>query len=326
MTDEKTLVHTVNDAHNMRLDRWLRREHETLHQGMIEKLVRQGKIRVNGNKVTSSYRLQNDQQVTIPIFITRLPKKDLEKSREQELPPLTQEDVQAIESWTLWEDGELLVLNKPHGLAVQGGSKTSYHLDGLLKALGHKNKCTYRLVHRLDKDTSGVFLVAKTGSTAAHLAEAFRLGLHEKIYWAVVVGFASPGQGKIDDRLIKGLGGTGDKEKVRVDPNGQTALTHYRTLKKLAKKRYPELTCLELRPQTGRTHQLRVHCAHKGFPILGDGKYGGRAATQDHKKLHLHARSISIKDSHGNNLTFVAPPPDYFEETVQAYDIDWTQF
>ena len=323
MKDDKSLTHTVSDVQNTRLDRWLRRHYPALHQGMIEKLIREGKIRVDGKKATSSYRLQNDQTVTVPLFIANI--TPLKGPQREESFYATEEDLKALDSWILWEDEDLLVLNKPSGLAVQGGTKTTRHMDGLLKGRGAKNNCTYRLVHRLDKDTSGVFVVAKSATSAAHLAEAFRLGLHDKVYWAVVVGLASPGQGEIKDRLQKGEGTKGEQEKVRVDPQGQSALTVYKTLKKLIKKSYPPLTCLELRPQTGRTHQLRVHCAHKGFPILGDGKYGGRMATYGNHTLHLHARALTLKDRQGNVLTFVAPPSDNMEHTLKTYDIDWAQ-
>lgn len=314
---------TIEDGANMRLDRWLRKKYPGLQQGMLEKMFRQGKIRLDGQKTTSGCRLQNGQIVTLPTTLTSIEPSPLPMKKMDALN-VSNADLAALQTWIIWEDEELLVLNKPHGLAVQGGTQTTRHLDGMLTVLGLKNGCKYRLVHRLDRDTSGVFVVAKTQETAAHLSAAFRYGNHEKTYWAVVMGFAQPGKGIIEARLLKG-GNSGDREKVIVDPNGKPATTHYCTLKKLSAKRLPELTWLELIPETGRTHQLRVHCESMGFPILGDGKYGGKMATEIDKKLHLHARSIKIKDRAGDFLTFVAPPPPHFEETLLRYQIEWNR-
>ncbi len=313
---------TISDGTDSRLDRWLRKQYPGLQQGALEKLLRQGKIRLDGQKVQAGTRLQNGQQLTVPSSISEIKPSELPKTISS---AVSLEDLEHLEGWILWEDDDLLVLNKPHGLAVQGGSKTTRHLDGLLNALGQKNKCKYRLVHRLDRDTSGVFLVAKTAEMAAHLTEGFRKGSFKKTYWAVVVGLAQPAQGTINASLSKGT--LKDREKVQVDEkHGKSAVTNYHTLKKLIRRSLPYLTCLELCPETGRTHQLRVHCAHMGFPIIGDGKYGGKQSTDITKKLHLHARSIIIKDRDGNVLTFMASPPSHFEETLTKYKIEWSKF
>lgn len=316
-----TISLTVEDSEGMRLDRWLRKQYPTLSQGIIEKLLRLGKIRLDGKKITSGTRISIGQVVDVPDTIDAAIHKPAElKSRA--IPTLSDEDEALLESMILWEDEEILVLNKPAGLATQGGSKTFRHLDGLLTAYGIKNNTRYRLVHRLDKDTSGVFLVAKTSDIATYLAEAFRHGEVRKIYWAIVVGQPKPGQGVINAPLLKG--GDGNHEKVSVTKGGKPAVTNYRTIKGLQKRGATEFAWLEFSPETGRTHQLRVHAAHIGYPILGDGKYGGQTATAASRQLHLHARAITFPDrSTGAPLTFMAPPPVHMETTLRGFKVDW---
>ncbi|MBM3632572.1 MAG: RluA family pseudouridine synthase [Alphaproteobacteria bacterium] len=313
----------VEDSEGMRLDRWLRKHYPTLSQGIIEKLLRLGKIRLDGKKVTSGTRLSIGQLVEVPDTIDADAHKPL-TPRLKPISVLTQEDEHYIESMILWEDEEVLVLNKPAGLATQGGSKTVRHLDGLLSAYGAKKGVRYRLVHRLDRDTSGVFLVAKTSDSATFLGEAFRKGAVKKIYWAIVVGQPKPGQGTINAPLLKG--GDGNQEKVAVNKAGKPAITNYRTIKGLQKRSVTEFAWLELSPETGRTHQLRVHLTYIGCPILGDGKYGGQLATAASREMHLHSRAITFPDRlTGTPLTFMAPPPSHFETTLRAYKVDWEQ-
>ncbi len=296
----------IVDTDDVRLDRWLRRKLH-VNQGAIEKHIRLGVVRVDGAKISSSTRVIKDQKVCIPPEWNDL----LAKSPAKKLKPkLSEADQAFLTNMIIWEDDALLVLNKPHGLAIQGGSKTTRHLDDLLQQYGTKLGATYRLVHRLDRDTSGIVLVAKTSEMAAHLAETFRQGKVKKTYWAVVVGNPLGREGTIELPLIK----TGEKnrEKVVVDKlNGKQAITHYRVVKKI----YPDLFLLELSPKTGRTHQLRVHCAHLGMPILGDGKYGGPAAMSANK-VHLHARFVEFLDSQGQILNFTAPPSPHMKETL----------
>jgi 23S rRNA pseudouridine955/2504/2580 synthase len=302
----------VEDSQGMRLDRWLRKQYPTLSQGIIEKLLRLGKIKLDGKKTTSSARIDSPAH------------KPLEP-RQKPITALTKEDEAYIESMILWEDDDVIVLNKPAGLATQGGSKTVRHLDGLLTAYGAKNGTRYRLVHRLDRDTSGVFLVAKTSDSATFLGEAFRLGEVKKIYWAVVVGQPKPGQGTINAPLLKG--GDGNNEKVAVNTAGKQAITNYRTIKGLSQRGITEFAWLELTPETGRTHQLRVHMTYVGCPILGDGKYGGQTATAASREMHLHSRAITFMDRlTGTPLTFMAHPPPHMEATLRAFKIDWEQW
>jgi 23S rRNA pseudouridine955/2504/2580 synthase len=312
---------TVDDSEGMRLDRWLRKKYPHLSQGVIEKGLRQGKIRLDGLKVKANARITINQVVTVPDAIEIVP-ETLHRPIAKESLPYSQEDVAFLESLILWEDEDILVLNKPAGLATQGGSKTTRHLDGLLTAYGDQKHKRYRLVHRLDKDTSGVFVVAKTSDAATRLTEAFRQGVVKKIYWAIVIGQPKPGQGTINAPLLKG--GNGHQEKVAVDKAGKHAITHYRTIKGLQKRGIAQFAWLELSPETGRTHQLRVHMLHIGHPILGDGKYGGQEATAASRQLHLHARSITFPDpATGTPLTFMAPPSSHMEATLKAYKVEW---
>jgi 23S rRNA pseudouridine955/2504/2580 synthase len=305
----------------MRLDRWLRKTYPALTQGAIEKHLRLGKIRVDGRKVTASTRVIIGQKIDVPDTFTAFIEKKI-PSKSSPTYILTSEDEKYLESMILWEDEEIMVLNKPAGLASQGGSKTDRHLDGLLSAYGKKRGVVFRLVHRLDRDTSGVFVVAKTLRSATFLGEAFQTGKIQKIYWAIVVGQPKPGQGVINAPLLKG--GEGNKEKVAVNEAGKPAITKYRTLKGLQRRGNVEFTWLELVPQTGRTHQLRVHMAYAGCPIVGDGKYGGKVATQQSRQLQLHARSITIPDPTTEiPLTFMAPLPSHISATLQSYKIDW---
>lgn len=305
----------------MRLDRWLRKRYPTLTQGIIEKLVRLGKIRIDGKKVTAGTRVSLGQVIEAPDTIEVARPKPAGPKREL-VGPLSAEDELYLESMILWEDDDILVLNKPAGLATQGGSKTLRHLDGLLNAWGDKKGVRYRLVHRLDRDTSGVLVVAKTTDAATFLGEAFRQGDVKKVYWAIVIGQPKPGQGSVNAPLLKG--GNGNQEKVAVNKAGKTAVTAYRTLKGLQKRGVAQFAWLELVPETGRTHQLRVHAAHIGHPILGDGKYGGQAATAASRQLHLHARAITFPDRlTGAPLTFMAPLPSHIEATLKGFKVDW---
>jgi 23S rRNA pseudouridine955/2504/2580 synthase len=323
MTKSHFLSLTVDDSEGMRLDRWLRKKYPHLSQGMIEKALRQGKIRLDGVKVKSNARIALNQIIMVPNtieIVPDIPHRPLAKENFS----YSQEDIIFLESLILWEDEDILVLNKPAGLATQGGSKTIRHLDGLLTAYGNQKHTRYRLVHRLDKDTSGVFVVAKTNDAATHLTEAFRQGAVKKIYWAIVIDQPKPGQGTVNAPLLKG--GKVHQEKVAVDKAGKHAITHYRTIKGLQKRGIAQFSWLELSPETGRTHQLRVHMTHIGHPILGDGKYGGQLATAASRQLHLHARSITFPDpATGTPLTFMAPPPPHIEATLKAYKVNWEQ-
>jgi 23S rRNA pseudouridine955/2504/2580 synthase len=324
MTKHPPLVLIIEDLAGIRLDRWLRNRYPALRQGMIEKLLRQGKIRLNNEKVEAGTRVEVGQVITAPQEIADL---SIETAPQPFIKPytLTAEDRTLLKSSILWEDEDILVLNKPHNLAVQGGNKISRSLDAILQNYGQEQSIRYRLVHRLDRYTSGVFIVAKNQATAAHLTKGFREGDIAKTYWAIVLRQPDPDHGTIRNKLAKG--GIGDREKVYVDDkNGKLAITKFRTIKKLSRKKAADLSWLELYPETGRTHQVRVHCQYLGVPIIGDGKYGGKEAICVSSHLHLHARSIMIRDKDGNKLEFVAEPPPHFINTLMMYDVEWSRY
>jgi 23S rRNA pseudouridine955/2504/2580 synthase len=293
-----------------RLDRWLKRQYPSLTQGTIEKLLRQGKIRVNGQKATSGTRVSEVDTISVPeVFLKTL------TQTPAPLMPYKPEDIDYIASLIIWEDEEICVLNKPSGLATQGGTKTTRHLDGLLQAYGCGKP--FRLVHRLDRDTSGVLIVAKTLKMSIFLSDAFKKKLVKKVYWAIVQKTPSIKQGTINAPIAKVE--EGSKEKMVVDfDDGKAAITEYRVLKSLK----DGSSWLELKPETGRTHQLRVHTSYMGHPIIGDKKYG---STED-ETLHLHSRKITIPISSGRTLTFVAPPPHHIEEKLKNSKINWESY
>jgi 23S rRNA pseudouridine955/2504/2580 synthase len=307
----------MEQGNSTRLDRWIRRQYPTATQGYIEKCLRLGHILVNGKKAKSSTRVLETDVVTVhKLFKETLNAHD-EADRLKKPYVATKEDLEFLESLIIWEDEHLCVLNKPYGIAAQGGTKTERHLDGLLQVYGRGKP--YKLVHRLDRDTTGVFVVAKSQKMATHLADCFKRNLIQKVYWAIVEGVPNPSTATITAPIAKGS--ENQKEKMVVDKKeGKSAQTDYRILKSMKNK---TLTWLELSPKTGRTHQLRVHCTFMGHPILGDGKY---ESSYPKLNLHLHARSISLFDLDGSPLTFVAPPPHHIVMTLKDQKIDWETY
>lgn len=302
-----------------RLDRWLKRRFPALTQGALQKMLRTGQIRVDGKKAEANTRLLSGQELRIPPMpATPAPKA--------EPRPLADSVVAEMHAMVLYRDASLIVLNKPPGLAVQGGPGIKKHVDGLLAAFAEEGEKP-RLVHRLDRDTSGVLVVACSVTAAAHLAKAFRGRDMEKTYWAVVVGEPQLEAGRITMPLMRAGGpGAGKRGGERTAPAekgeaGQRAVTDYKVLE-AAKHR---AAFLELHPLTGRTHQLRVHCAEAlKTPILGDGKYGLAAAHLEglSGSLHLHARSLRLPHPEGGWLEVTAPPPPHFEGTMRFFGFD----
>ena len=292
-----------------RLDRWLRRRFPALTQGALQKMLRTGQVRVDGKRAEANTRLAAGAELRIPPMPTKQPPKPDPKP----VPEALAEDLRAR---ILHIDDSVIVLNKPHGLAVQGGPGITRHLDGALDALTFDGERP-RLVHRLDRDTSGVLVVARTQAAASHLARAFRGRDMQKTYWAVVIGEPEHAAGRIDMPISKEPGSRG--ERVQANDRGQRATTDYVTLD-VAKRR---AAMLEMRPLTGRTHQLRVHAAEAlKTPILGDGKYGGEAAHLEglSGSLHLHARALRMPHPEGGTLEVQAPPPPHMEETMRFFD------
>jgi 23S rRNA pseudouridine955/2504/2580 synthase len=303
------------DEAGLRLDRWFQRHFPDLGHGALQKLLRTGQVRIDGRRVEGKDRIEPGQTVRLPPGVTASP-----PPRPRDRPQLSERDAAEIRRLVVHRDAEVIALDKPPGLAVQGGSGTERHIDGMLDALRFGYDERPRLVHRLDKDTSGLLLVARTGQAAKRLAESFRDRETEKLYWAVVVGVPPRAEGAIDLPLAKRPGAR-DRETMQVDHEaGQKALTRFRELDRAGKR----AALLALWPRTGRTHQLRVHCAAIGCPILGDRKYGGEeallSAVADARRLHLHARRIALPHPSGKGeLVLEAEPPPHFRRTVEAF-------
>ncbi|MEM8877491.1 MAG: RluA family pseudouridine synthase [Pseudomonadota bacterium] len=283
---------TGPDEAGMRLDRWLRTRFPALTQGALQKLLRTGQVRVDGARAKAQDRLKAGQKVRIPPQLVHSGEEG--PPRSQPDPRQRRSDASELADMTLYEDKDILILNKPAGLAVQGGSKTRRHIDGMLAAL-EKHGERPRLVHRLDRDTSGVLVCAKKRSGAAALGKALAGRQVDKIYWAVVAGVPQPDRGTIDLPLVKSPMRGQDKVRPasRGEEGAQTALTHYAVADHAA----ATAALVVLRPVTGRQHQLRVHMAEIGCPILGDIKYGAPEAMPGllAKQLHLHARMIRFR-------------------------------
>jgi 23S rRNA pseudouridine955/2504/2580 synthase len=312
MSGVQTLTVAEEDA-EIRLDRWFRRHFPELGHGRLEKLLRTGQVRIDGRRAGAGDRVAAGQAIRVPPLGER---GSQEPPHPREARP---EDIQLLMAAVLHHDDDLIVIDKPPGLAVQGGTNTERHLDGLLDALCFGGERP-RLVHRLDKDTSGVLVLARSAAVAAKLAEAFRGKATRKLYWAAVIGSPKPRQGRIDERLKKLPGRLG--ERMAIDQDGQRAVTYYRTIAHAGDK----IAWLALEPVTGRTHQLRVHCTAIGTPILGDGKYGGAAAhpsgVPGARQLHLHARLIDLPHPRGGRLRVVAPLPAHMRETWRFFGFE----
>ncbi len=312
-------VSVAPDENGMRVDRFFEARFPGLSFSHIQRIIRKGEVRVNGKRTQPKARLEAGQAVRIPPL-----KLDAPKPRDD--APAAQKDRFFLKSITLYEDDDVLVLNKPMGLAVQGGSGTTRHIDGMLGALRgtHPDAQRPRLVHRLDKDTAGCLLVAKTRFAAAALGKTFRSRSARKIYWAMVAGVPKPAQGRVSTFLAKQeveedsfmrIAKHGDKDAVH-------AVTYYAVVETAAQK----LAWISLKPVTGRTHQLRAHMAHVGNPIIGDPKYfnienwelpGG---MQD--KLHLVARRIVVPHPRGGTIDVSAPLPPHMEQSWNLLGFD----
>jgi 23S rRNA pseudouridine955/2504/2580 synthase len=312
-------VAVTPDENGMRVDRFFEGRFPGLSFSHIQRIIRKGEVRVNGKRTQPKNRLEAGQSVRIPPL-------QLDAPKPRDDAPQALKDRAFIRSITIYEDDDVLVLNKPMGLAVQGGSGTTRHLDGMLGALrgSHPDAQRPRLVHRLDKDTAGCLLVAKTRFAAAALAKTFRTRSARKIYWALVAGVPKPKQGRISTFLAKQE--VEEDSYMRIAKHGEKdavhAVTYYAVVETAAQK----LAWISLKPVTGRTHQLRAHMAHVGNPIVGDPKYfnienwelpGG---MQD--KLHLLARRISVPHPRGGTIDVSAPLPPHMEQSWNLLGFD----
>ena len=321
---------------DQRLDRWLRRLFPHVSQGRIEKMCRKGELRVDGGRAKASTRLEIGQTVRVPP----LPVADHKPVEVRRGVP--DADARMIQSCVIYKDDQILTLNKPHGLSVQGGSGQTRHVDGLSGALRFDYDENPRLVHRLDRDTSGVLLMARTREAAKDLTSGFRHRNTRKIYWALVAGVPTPYLGEIKTGLVKASGhgkhGEGEKmiaihaSEVNDTPGARRAHTLYATLYRVAGR----AAWVAMEPVTGRTHQLRAHMAAIGHPIIGDGKYGGSGQENPgdgwgaqlggviSKKLHLHARRLSFEHPMTcKPVSITAPLPDHMKHSWET--LGWTE-
>jgi len=313
-------VYIKGDDDGIRLDRWFKRHHPSLTHGHLEKLLRTGQVRVDGKRAKSSDRLEKGQTLRLPPQLASL---ETERPRAQP----KEQDGSILQDLVLYQDDVVIVLNKPSGLATQGGSGITQHIDGMLDALSFGKKQRPRLVHRLDRDTSGVLLIARTVPAAAALAESLRRRDASKIYWALTKGVPEKRQGTIKLALAKeaGHGKHGRDERMvakeSADDDAKHAITDYAVLDRAG----DEFAWVAAKPVTGRTHQIRVHLAELGHPIIGDFKYGGtdarpRGGIED--KLHLHARSIDIAHPSGGRLNVTAPLSPHMMKTWKFLGLD----
>ena len=328
MSSVRKLTITADEA-GQRLDRWLRRHFPHVPQGRIEKLCRKGEIRIDGGRVKAATRVEQGQAVRIPP----LPEADAQPGSNAGAA-ISPVDAAAIRAAVLYRDDQLIAIDKPPGLPTQGGSKQNRHVDGLADALRFGFDEKPRLVHRLDKDTSGVLLLARTRAAAEALARAFRARETRKIYWAAIAGVPSPKMGTVRFGLVKAPADSGRGKMLCVHPGqvasvpgAKPAATDYAVLSRLANR----AAWVALAPITGRTHQLRAHMAELGHPVIGDRKYGrsgqdnpgdgwgAQLGGEISRKLHLHARGLMLVHPFtGASLSLAAPLPPHMERTWAA--------
>lgn len=311
----------------MRLDRWMRSRFPHLTNGYLQKLVRSGQIRVDSKRVQSNTRLETGNEVRVPKVIRTLSQNTAHTKRPQ--PGVSKADRDFIEAMILFEDDYVFVLNKPFGIAVQGGTGTKRHIDGLLQGMADRFGDRPRLVHRLDRDTTGILLVAKTRQAASRLGRVFQSRSAAKTYWALIKGVPKPPQGKVEVPLVKASGPDGDKVR-RARPGEQDkamhATTHYSVIDRAGRK----ASWVSLRPVTGRQHQLRAHMDVIGHPIVGDNKYpdGPAFDVEDiDAKLHLHARRLVLPHPFSNTkLDVTAPLPAHMLRSWDMLGLDPNRF
>jgi 23S rRNA pseudouridine955/2504/2580 synthase len=311
-------VAVTADEGGMRVDRFLEARFPGLSFSHIQRIIRKGELRVNGKRAKPKDRLQTGQAVRIPPLKLDAPKPSTPGS---EADAKTREFLRSI---TLHEDADVLVLNKPMGLAVQGGSGTTRHLDGMLEVLRDAQGQRPRLVHRLDKDTAGCLLVAKTRFAASALAKTFRSRSARKIYWALVVGVPKPHQGRISTFLAKEE--REDDSFMRIARHGEEGASHAITYYAVVDTAAQQLAWLSLKPVTGRTHQLRAHMAHIGHPIVGDPKYFSKENWElpggMQNRLHLLARRIVVPHPRGGTIDMTAPLPPHMKQSWSLIGLD----
>jgi 23S rRNA pseudouridine955/2504/2580 synthase len=308
VTDVRTFT-VSDDDDGIRLDRWFKRHLPEVSFNLVSRWARTGQLRVAGKRAVPGDRVEAGQEI-------RVPPSDDSQTRARPQPkrdPLSEDEAQFVRDMVIYQDPNAFVFNKPPGLATQGGTKTHQHLDRLLDGLADEGGRP-KLVHRLDKDTSGALLVARSARSAGHFAKAFSGRTARKVYWAIVVGDLSGNEGVIDAPLAKQPGTGGEKMHIS-EEHGLAAKTRWRLIDRAGNR----AAWVELQPLTGRTHQLRAHMAAIGHPIVGDAKYGGSDAFLTggvSRKLHLHARRIRIDAPDGGKIDVTADLPPHFAESL----------
>ena len=316
MSEQVRTFTVTEEDDGIRLDRWFRRNLPDVTFGQVSRWARTGQLRLDGKRAAPGDRVEAGQSVRVPPQTEEAPAAKPQPKREI----LSEDEVDFVRSLVIEEDPAAIVVNKPPGLATQGGTKTANHLDRLLDGLVAEGAPRPKLVHRLDKDTSGALLLARTPRAAAFFSKAFSGRTARKVYWAVVIGVPSVEDGLIELPVAKQPGTGG--EKMHIDEeNGLPAKTRYRVIERAGNR----AAGVELQPHTGRTHQLRVHMAAIGHPVLGDGKYGGQEAFLTgaiSRKLHLHARRLRIDHPDGGRIDVMAELPDHFAQTMASLGFD----
>jgi 23S rRNA pseudouridine955/2504/2580 synthase len=315
MAEARTFT-VSDDDDGIRLDRWFKRHMPEVSFNIVSRWARTGQLRLNGDKAVPGDRIEAGQEIRIPPLEAQPARAARPQPKREQL---TDDEEQFVRDMVIYEDPNAFVLNKPPGLATQGGTKTTQHLDRLLDGLAVESGRP-KLVHRLDKDTSGALLVARSARSAGHFAKAFSGRTARKVYWALVVGVPDSDAGMIDAPLAKQPGTGG--EKMHVDrESGLPAKTRWRVIDRAGNR----AAWVELQPLTGRTHQLRAHMASIGHPIVGDAKYGGAEAFLTggiSRKLHLHARRIRIDAPDDGAIDVTAELPAHFAESVATLGFD----
>jgi 23S rRNA pseudouridine955/2504/2580 synthase len=315
-SDQVRQFTVTGEDDGIRLDRWFKRNLPDASFNMVSRWSRTGQLRVDGKRAGPGDRIEAGQVIRVP------PAEPAEASAKKapERRTLGPEEIAFVNEMVIHRDPAAIVVNKAPGLATQGGTKTNVHLDGLLDGLMEEGNGRPKLVHRLDKDTSGVLLIARSPRAAAFFSKSFSGRTARKVYWALVVGVPEVRDGYIDLPIGKQFGTGGEKMCVD-DDEGLAAKTRYRVIDRAGNR----AAWVELQPHTGRTHQLRVHMAAIGHPIVGDGKYGGKEAFLTgaiSRKLHLHARRLRIDHPDAGQLDVTAELPPHFAESVAALGFD----
>lgn len=304
------LIKVSEEDNEIRLDRWFKRHYPDVPYVIVEKALRKGQIKVDGKKSKSNIRVKTGQEIRVP------PMEQRDKTIPKPKKEASERDIRIIQESVIYKDKNLIIINKPAGLSVQGGSGVDVSVDSLLDYLKFENEDRPKLVHRLDKDTSGILCIARSANAAAEFSKLMKDKKIQKTYHAIVTGQLKNDEGQIKMPLAK-KGFEDGKQRIATDKNGQQALTYYRVID-FANK---EASLVELNPVTGRKHQLRVHMAAIGNPILGDGKYGGKSSfiTGAENRLHLHAKKILLPEFFGKKIEVEAKYSKHIKDTIEFF-------